>query len=131
MTVPFVPPEVVSMTRVVRLTLRSSWSKPRSSAQYCRVWFDWFFKTQPPASQHRREHQYNLKCTTHFTPYSSYNQIYTTTWLNAQILLVSKCAEISVLIQIVFFFFFIVSTVAAYTQGIVHGHSWDMGHNLL
>lgn len=51
MTVPLAPPCVVSMTLVVRLTCRSSWSKPSSSAQYSKVLVDWFFRMQPPASQ--------------------------------------------------------------------------------
>lgn len=51
-TVPLVPPDVVSMTLVVRLTLRSSWSSPSSSAQYSSVGLDVFFKVQPPGDRH-------------------------------------------------------------------------------
>lgn len=47
-TVPLAPPAVVSMTLVVRLTFKSSWSRPSRSAQYSRVCLDWFFRTQPP-----------------------------------------------------------------------------------
>ena len=47
-TVPLAPPAVVSMTLVVRLTRKSSWSRPSRSAQYSRVCPDWFFSTQPP-----------------------------------------------------------------------------------
>lgn len=39
-TVPLAPPAVVSMTLVVRLTRKSSCSKPSSSAQHCSVWLD-------------------------------------------------------------------------------------------
>lgn len=48
MTVPLVPPAVVSMTLVVKLTRRSSWSKPSNSAQYSNAWLDLFFRLQPP-----------------------------------------------------------------------------------
>lgn len=47
-TVPLVPPAVVSMTLVVKLTRRSSWSKPSSSAQYSNDWLDLFFSVHPP-----------------------------------------------------------------------------------
>lgn len=53
MTVPLAPPAVVSMTLVVRLTLRSSWSRPNSSAQYSRVWLDCFFRIQPPGTKRK------------------------------------------------------------------------------
>ena len=36
------------VTLVVRLTLRSSSSRPSSSAQYSTVWLHWFFMVQPP-----------------------------------------------------------------------------------
>lgn len=55
-TVPLAPPAVVSMTLVVRLTRRSSWSRPSRSAQYSRVWPDWFFRTQPPET-HSKTHK--------------------------------------------------------------------------
>lgn len=47
-TVPLVPPAVVSMTLVVKLTRKSSWSKPSNSAQYSKDWLDLFFNVQPP-----------------------------------------------------------------------------------
>lgn len=50
-TVPLAPPAVVSMTLVVRLTRRSSWSRPSRSAHHSRVWPDWFFRTQPPETR--------------------------------------------------------------------------------
>lgn len=55
MTVPLAPPAVVSITRVVRLTRRSSSSRPSSSAQFSRVWLDWFLMAQPPERQTQAE----------------------------------------------------------------------------
>lgn len=49
-TVPLAPPAVVSMTLVVRLTHKSSLSRPSRSAQYSKVWPDWFFRMQPPGA---------------------------------------------------------------------------------
>lgn len=53
-TVPLAPPAVVSMTLLVRLTRRSSSSRPSSSAQCSSVWLDWFLMAQPPARHGKR-----------------------------------------------------------------------------
>lgn len=55
------PPAVVSMTLVVRLTRRSSSSKPSSSAQYSRAVLDCFFKLQPPGKHKHTHTQHVLK----------------------------------------------------------------------
>lgn len=55
MAVPLTPPAVVTIALVVRLTLKSSSSRPRSSAQHSSVLLDWFLMVQPPVRQQTGE----------------------------------------------------------------------------
>lgn len=64
-TVPLAPPAVVSMTLLVRLTRRSSSSRPSSSAQCSSVWLDWFLMAQPPARRGKGQNSYWISIHTH------------------------------------------------------------------